>query len=166
MTTSKLAIEILRKFYGSNVGVILVEAIPPEQYNTVVLDISEQFKLRLKRPLSKDFLEMILDNHDSIQKELRESQNHLVYNFDLFGKDFDSNKATDVMWDMRASKNMYPQTRQLMIARPEANLDYNSRKGFTYQDNHPLGNWCQFFRVDGEVLIDEQNPIKHRGNKL
>jgi len=164
METSKLAIDILRKFYGSNVGVVLVEGIPPQEYLASVRVIEEQF-LRLEKPLSRDFLEMIAKDHEALFDEMlkaRDVRNWFVYNLDLFGENIDPTKATEVMGGLRAAKNMNQQARQLMIARPEANLDYNSRKGFTYHDNHPLGNWCEFYRVDGEKLVSEQSPIKHR----
>lgn len=49
-----------------------------------------------------------------------------------------------------------------MFARPNANLDYNSRRGYTYHDNHPLGNWCEFYRIGDGKLISEISPIQHR----
>lgn len=163
MVESKTAIEILRKFYGSNVGVILVEAIPSEVYLATIRDVQEHFA-RLEKPISRDFLEMLLEDSDSIWESLRKSQNQFVYNLDLFGQSIDPEKATQVMGCMRSVKDMGRDIKQLMIARPEANLDYNSRKGYTYHDNHPLENWCQFYRFDGETIAKEQNPIRHRDN--
>jgi len=158
---SKTTTNILGRFYSSNVGVILVEGIPNEEYLDVVGEIGEQF-LKLEKPLSKDFLELLLDDKWSLFEGLKETKNHLVYNFDLFGERVEPNKATEIMGCMRSVKNMGDGVRQLMVARPNANLDYNSRKGFGYHDNHPLGNWCEFFRIEDGSLVSKHYPIEHR----
>jgi len=156
-----LSVERLRKFHWSNVGVILVEGIPQEEYSLVVREIQDHFS-ELEKSLSRDFLEMLLEEYDLVSESLRRHKNQFVYNLDLFGEDVDPNEATDIMGLMRSDKNMYSQIRQLMVARPNANLDYNSRRGFTYHNNHPLGNWCEFYRlVEGE-LVRESGPIKHQ----
>jgi hypothetical protein len=162
--TQRTTEEILSKFYGSNVGAILVEGIPSEEYLSAVRYIQEHFSA-LEKPVSKDFLEMIAKDHEALFDEMlkvRNVRNWFVYNLDLFGEDIDPEKATEVMGGLRSTKNMNQQARQLMIARPNANLDYNSRKGFTYHDNHPLGNWCEFFRLEEGRLVRKQYPIEHR----
>lgn len=157
--TQRTTAEILGRFYNSNVGAILVEGIPSELYAEIIGELSEQVS-KLERPLSKDFLEMLLE--DRISRSLRDTENQFVYNFDLFGEGVDPNKSTEIMGAMRGAKNMGERVRQLMIARPQSNLDYNSRKGFSYHDNHPLGNWCEFYSVEGDKLISQVNPIEHR----
>lgn len=159
--SSTISAEILGKFYCSNVGALLVEDIPDERYLEIIREINEQIT-NCDKPLSRDFLEMLLENKMQVYENLRKTQNHFVYNFDLFGEGVDPKKATDIMNCMRSAKNTGDSTRQLMIARPLANLDYNSRKGFGYHDNHPLGNWCEFYRVEGDKLVSQMNPNKHR----
>jgi hypothetical protein len=158
---SKLSLAILKQFDYSNIGAVLVEGILAQEYLAIVQEIQEHFS-KLEKPLSRNFLEMLLQDNSSIYENLRHAHNQFFYNLDLFGNGIDPVKATYIMGSMRAVKNMVKNTRQLMIARPEANLDYNSRKGFGYYDNHPLGNWSCFYSVDGENLVFQQHPILHR----
>ena len=160
--TLKLTSEILERFYGSQQRAILVEGIISEIYNQVTEEIREQFS-RLEKPLSKDFLEMLSEEGLSIWRSLTDTKNQFFYNLDLFGNGVNTKEAEGMISWMRFAKSMDPEMHQLMIARPEADLYFYSRRRYPYKEIHPLStewNWCQFYRQSIDSLVESPIPIE------
>jgi hypothetical protein len=165
-TVQELYLDIMREL-GINLGrAMLVEGFTTPDYDSAVSAFREYTKRR-ERPLSVDFLEFMTADPIAIISRLAKIRNLFVYNIDLFGNGIDPDKATCGMRGLRKTLNEScinsDGMTQLMFARPSANLDYNSRKGYTFHDNHPLGNWCDFYYVEGGRLVHSHSPIQHRG---
>jgi hypothetical protein len=145
---------------GYNERSALVEGIQDKEYQTMITYIKPH--IEKKGGVSLDFLEMLKEDKSEMPGRLKKTRLLFVYNVDLFGENIDPDEATTCMRIMSATMNSNSNHRQLLIARPNASLDYNSRKGYTYRDNHPLGNWCAFYRVENEELIRQNHPTEHR----
>lgn len=139
---------------------MIIEGITPEEYPPLVKRFIADTKKK-KPSRSLDFLELLDKDLTEVKYRLIKVENFFVYNIDLFAEDVDPDKATRAMGMLRG---MYQGggMSQLMFTRPSANLDYNSRKGFTYMDNHPLGNWCEFYRIEEGRLISQAYPIRQQ----
>lgn len=154
--------EILEEYQCMGSRSILVEGFKPGEYEDYVGRFKEKFKKYFKPSLSLDFLKTMEEPIEKVVGRLKNKEHLFVYNLDLFGKGVDPDKATEVMKALRAEGNYNSVLRQLLFARPEADLDYNSISGYTYRDNHPLGNWCRFFYIKNKGLIRLRSPIRHR----
>jgi len=114
--------------FGYNERSILVEGLQNEVYPKVIAHIRPIIKKW--EGISIDFLEMLKENKPKMPDRLKKFRTLFIYNMDLFGGDIDPDEATRCMCIMRAVRNSRDDHRQLLIARPNANLDYNSRKGY------------------------------------
>ena len=152
--------EIIATALRSNCGSVLIEGFTPKDYQEHV-ETLKKYVAGLEGT-SIDFIKVFDRDQMELSQSLSDVETLFVYNFDLFGEGIDPEIATNIMGVLRGRKAMSDGMRQLMIARPNANLDYNSRQGFTYHDNHPLGNWCEFWNIENEGLVEHYNPIKRR----
>jgi hypothetical protein len=160
ITPTLLEVEILQEYYRHERNAILIEGFTPAEYPIAL----ERFPVHLRKMgsiLLLDFLEIMPQDLSDFRESTNGQSNLFVYNMDLFGAGIDPDLATRAMAMLRAAQNE-GQMSQLMFARPSANLDYGSRKGYTYMDNHPLGNWCSFHRIEEGRLVRQSNPIRHR----
>ena len=157
---TQLDVAILQKWLRLQNNAILVEGFKPEEHTLTINRFLEYMQTR-DSSLSLNFLEIIEQDHMTLMERLKGVRNLFVYNMDLFGGGINPDLATQGMKMLRVAKNE-GDISQLMFARPNANLDYNSRPGYTYADNHPLGNWCSFYEITDGELVSESSPIQHR----
>jgi hypothetical protein len=150
---------IIGRWDISNYRTVLIEGIAPADYDSTIALLSSH--TRKSGGQVSDFLQMLSQRPMELQSKFVTLERLFVYNVDLFGEGIDPNQATDVLQAIRAASNENLTTRQLMIARPNANLDYGSRKGYGLFDNHPLGNWCEFNVAVGSLLETHIHPVKH-----
>jgi len=152
-------ITILQQLNRFRNNAILIEGFMEENYQSTITKHVEYMK-KQSDSLSIDFFELMNQDSFEMKNKLMRFDALFVYNMDLFGENIDPDLATLGMQVLRSAKNEGEMS-QLMFAGPNANLDYNSREGYTYHDNHPLGNWCKFYRITNGGLIGKSNPIQH-----
>ncbi len=158
---TQLDVEILRKWSRLQINAILVEGFTSEEHQ-LTIDRFTRYMQTKDESLSLDFLEIISRDWKQVSQQLTKVKNLFVYNMDLFGVGIEPQTATQSMNILRRAKTSGGIS-QLVFARPQANLDYDSRIGYTYQDNHPLGNWFnEFYIIENGELTSQTGPIKHR----
>ena len=97
-----------------------------------------------------------------VSQRLKQVKSLWVYNIDLFGWGIKPETATQFMGILRGAQTSEEMS-QLVFARPQANLDYDSRPGYTYLNNHPLGTWFnEFYMIENGELTSLTSPIQHR----
>jgi hypothetical protein len=153
------SIELYFCALNSNCRAVLIEGLNETEYEEHVKALKKI--IISNEGVNLDFNELMGKQYIELLKIHLPEEILFIYGLDLFGNEIDPNKATDAMRFLR-SRGTERNFRELMIARPNANLDYNSRKGFGYYDNHPLGNWCDFFRIKDGKLERDIYPIKQK----
>jgi len=148
---TEIDIEIIQRLNRIRNNTVLIEGFTEEYYQSTIARFIEYMRDR-NNSFSVDFLEFI--NQDPLKADLRlrKSKVLFIYNIDLFGGNIDPDLATLRMGELKSIRNQGDMS-QLFFARPKANLDYNSRRGYTYHDNHPLGNGYEFYRITDKVSI-------------
>jgi hypothetical protein len=156
-------LEILNKKWER---VTMIERFTLENYQTYIDALSEQVKkvggmvLDVEEIYKKTFMEKLF-----LKDEIERKNLLFVYNLDLFGNNTDPDLATNTMAFLRKTYHKADK-KTIMFAKPNANLDYNSREGYTYADNHPIGNWCVFYRIDEDLLKKHGYPYTIRVREI
>jgi hypothetical protein len=153
----ELTVKIIQILQGLE-GAAIIEGAKPEYYDALVKD----FKHKFSYPHSSrfDFFDLVrLGIEDA--EELDYKASTFVYNADLFADDLNPKEATDIFAALRG-KIKTKLERQYILARPGANLDFNSRPGYTFHDNHPLGNGFEFYRIEDGEVVPHRHPIQHQ----
>jgi hypothetical protein len=145
---------------NKGLGAFVIEGFDLGEYPEVV----DRFKIYIatrENSYNLDFLNFIDLSWNERLNELKDVKNLFVYNFDAFGNGIDVEKAKDGIADLKSGGSRYDMY-QLILARPNADLDYECKEGRSFHSNDPLGNWCRFFRVDGDQIISKPDvyPIR------
>lgn len=139
---------------------VLIEGFTPEIYGEYVHWMTGIVKGRSGLILDfKDLSENLNTERISYKQENaymeKAKKKGLVFShgLELFADDINPKKATFAMNFLREI-NQSLDASGIYFARPDANLDFQSRDGFTYEDNHPLGNWLSavFFIEEGHLV--------------
>ena len=131
---------------------IMIEGIPLDEY--------PNFLELFSGAPNGDFMGWLDLPEGRLESQLKGAEYYVVTNVDLLGDGIDSDKATHAMHILRAltqNRGLRP----LMLARPEADLDFRKVDRYRPPYHHPLGHWCQFYTYEQGRLVSHVGPVKH-----
>ena len=142
--------EILMRYRRLRPNTVLVEGFEPKEY----IDAVERFRTYIAGGTAVSFADLM--GFDFISMSRLGTGEIFVYDVDLFGNKTNPKAATSTMVLMRSFREVPNRAQShLMFARPGADLDYDTVPGYTFNSNHPLGNWCEFYLIKNLLRTED-----------